>query len=259
MAIFVSLAEFRLLVTLLCLALFGRLAAQGAESLKSLDLEVVKSASIKNGSVTGDVSINRNISDNENALQSLQRSFGSVSSEVEVFRRKSSELNSRLEALGASNKDNRLIKLINELKVCSGEREKLRDALIGLIDVAGKYQKSLSNENPDTRDEIDGALKEASEVLKIDSNVMLINLPVATLLTESVVVSVKQELALIVANVGFRHGIHLGMPVDVVRNDAVVGTIRFIDVRDDISGALVQNLSRNETIKVGDRLKIVGR
>ena len=101
-------------------------------------------------------------------------------------------------------------------------------------------------------------MKESTEILglsaKTPSDVPL----VPERLTDSVIVSVKDELALIVANVGLRHGVRLGMPFDVVRGDTVIGTIRFVDVRDKISGAIIQNLSKNETIKVGDRLRVIG-
>ena len=73
------------------------------------------------------------------------------------------------------------------------------------------------------------------------------------------IVSVKEDLALIIANIGIRHGVRLGMPFDVIRDQTVIGTVRIVDVRDKIAGALIQNLSDRETVKVGDRLKVVAQ
>lgn len=259
MKLSISVTECNLLVAVLCLAPFGRLAAQKEGSLKNLDLEAAHSESNRDASLLGDISLNKKLSDSQDALQSLQGNFGTVSNEAEFFRRKSSELNSRLEALGASSIDSRLLKLINELRMRSSEREKLRDALISIIDATGKYQKRTVIENSFIKSELDLALRESSEALGIGSEPTLGILQVPALSTESIVVSVKEELALVVANVGFRRGVRLGMSFGVVQNGAEIGTIRVIDVRDNISGALVQNLGRNGTIKVGDRLKVVSR
>lgn len=242
----------------LCLALFGRLAAQGGGSLKNLDIETEQPATNAEALLQQNTALRQKLSENENSLRSLQQSFGSVSNEAEVFRRKSSELNARLEALGPAGIDSRLIKLLSELKIATGERSKLRDALIGLTEAAARYQKHEGKKNAEIKGELESAMKESTEVLglsaKLPTDVPLI----PARLTDSIVVSVKDELALIVANVGLHHGVRLGMPFDVVRGDAVIGTIRIVDVREKISGALIQNLSKNETIKVGDRLRVIG-
>jgi hypothetical protein len=47
------------------------------------------------------------------------------------------------------------------------------------------------------------------------------------------------------------------MPFSVIRNDRVIGSVRIVDVRERISGALVQNLnSEKEKIAVGDQLRV---
>jgi hypothetical protein len=74
------------------------------------------------------------------------------------------------------------------------------------------------------------------------------------------VISIKEELGLIVANIGSRQGVAVGMPFQVIRDDRLIGTVRMIDVRERIAGAVVQDLSsEKEKIKVGDRLKIAAR
>lgn len=242
----------------LCLALLGRVAAQGEGSLKNLDMETAQPVAGAGSLSHENTALRTKLMESERSLRALQLNFGSVSNEAEVFRRKAVELSARLESLGVASLDGRLIKLLNELKAVTSERSKLRDALIGLTEVAARYQKHASESSPEMGVELGSAMRESMEVLgasaKVPTDVALI----PARLTDSMVVSVKDEFALIVANVGLRHGVRLGMPFQIVRDDAVIGTIRIVDVRDKISGALVQNLSQNETVKVGDRLKVIG-
>ena len=241
----------------LCLALFGRLAAQGGGSLKNLDMETGQPAANAETLLQQNTALRQKLSENESSLRSLLQGFGSVSNEAEVFRRKSSELNARLESLGQVSIDSRLIKLLGELKIATGERSKLRDALIGLTEAAARYQKHAGRESPEIKGELESAMKESTEVLGLSAKAPTEVPLIPGRLTDSIVVSVKDELALVVANVGLHHGVRLGMPFDVVRGETVIGTIRIVDVRDKISGALIQYLSKDEIIKVGDRLRVI--
>jgi hypothetical protein len=79
-------------------------------------------------------------------------------------------------------------------------------------------------------------------------------------LTDAAVVEVKPEFALVVANVGRNAGARVGMPFQVWRGNRRVGDVRIIDVRDRLSGAVIQNLvSEEDSIKVGDRLRVDAR
>ena len=79
-------------------------------------------------------------------------------------------------------------------------------------------------------------------------------------LTDASVVEVKPEFALVVANIGRNAGVKVGMPFQVWRDNRRVGDVRVIDVRDRISGAVIQNLvSEEDSIKTGDRLRVDAR
>ena len=79
-------------------------------------------------------------------------------------------------------------------------------------------------------------------------------------LTDASVVEVKPEFALVVANIGRNAGVKVGMPFQVWRENRRVGDVRVIDVRDRISGAIIQNLvSEEDSIKTGDRLRVDAR
>jgi hypothetical protein len=71
------------------------------------------------------------------------------------------------------------------------------------------------------------------------------------------VVDTKEDLSLVVANIGAKHGVKVGMPFQVWRDNRRIGNVRVVDVRDRISGAVIQNLeSEKETVKTGDRLRV---
>jgi hypothetical protein len=74
------------------------------------------------------------------------------------------------------------------------------------------------------------------------------------------VLSVKEEWSLVVGNLGAKQGVKLGMPLRVVRAGKTIATLRVVDVREKISGAVIQDLdSEKVKIKVGDRLQVDAR
>jgi hypothetical protein len=74
------------------------------------------------------------------------------------------------------------------------------------------------------------------------------------------VVSVKDEWSLVVGNLGEKQGVKIGMPLRVVRGDKTIATLRVVDVRQKICGAVIQEMdSGKEKIKVGDRLQADAR
>jgi len=61
----------------------------------------------------------------------------------------------------------------------------------------------------------------------------------------------------VVGNVGENQGVKIGMPMRVMRGDRKVATLRVVDVRQKICGAVIQEMdSGKEKIKVGDRLQV---
>jgi hypothetical protein len=84
--------------------------------------------------------------------------------------------------------------------------------------------------------------------------------PVEATLNDGMVVDVKDDLALIVANIGEKQGVRVGMPFQVWREDKRIGDVRVIDVRNSICGAVIQSLeSEKVPVKTGDRLKVDAR
>jgi hypothetical protein len=76
-------------------------------------------------------------------------------------------------------------------------------------------------------------------------------------LMDGSVISVKDEWSLVVGNLGEKQGVKIGMPMRVMRGDKRIATLRVVDVRQKICGAVIQEMdSKKETIRVGDRLQV---
>ncbi len=240
----------------LCLAPVSKLAAQREGSLKNLNFEKTESKLASELLVASNLELTKKLETAEAALIALQKNFGSISSEAEVFRRKATELSVRLEALGTGKLDDRLLKLLGQLKILGDEKAKMRDALIGLYEGVRQHEQKSVGSDPVSRLELEVALRESAKALGIAPAENASAAPLTSTLTDGMVVSVKEDLALIVMNIGRRHGVKQGMPFEVIRNQRVIGMIRVVDVRDRIAGALIQNLGDKEAVKVGDRLKV---
>jgi len=102
-------------------------------------------------------------------------------------------------------------------------------------------------------------MRESAKVLGINAPDAVNAPPEPSTLTDGMVVSIKDELNLVVANIGSRNGVKVGMPFDVVRGDNIVGSVRIVDVREKIAGGLIQYLTDRERIKTGDRLKVASQ
>jgi hypothetical protein len=74
-------------------------------------------------------------------------------------------------------------------------------------------------------------------------------------LMDGSVISVKEEWSFVVGNVGESQGAKIGMPMRVMRGDRKVATVRVVDVRQKICGAVIED-SGKEKIRVGDRLQV---
>jgi len=74
------------------------------------------------------------------------------------------------------------------------------------------------------------------------------------------VISVKDEWSFVVGNFGEKQGVKIGMPLRVMRGERKIATLRVVDVRQQICGAVIQEMdSEKEKIKVGDCLQVDAR
>ena len=210
--------------------------------------------------------LKRQLAEAKEAIKSLTDSLAVSNSEAEVFRREAAELKLRMTALGVdglsgdkSKLEQRLLKAVRDLQLVQGEKDKLADELVQLSEAVLRYTKVSTTSDAEARLALEARLRSVAEVLGIPGNS---NGPAQTAakpgtLTDGMVVSIKEELSLVVANIGSQQGVRVGMPFKVIRDSRLIGTVRVVDVREKICGAVIQSLdSEKNKIKVGDRLMV---
>jgi chromosome segregation ATPase len=197
----------------------------------------------------------------EAATARMTQSLALATGEAEVFRRQAGELKLRLEALGVeggsgatSKVEQRLLTAASDLRLAEADRAQAREALNGLAEAAKRFEQKAAAPDAEAKRNLDAALRKAAEVLGSDAPKAA---PVVGTLSEGTVINISDELALVIANLGSRQGVTAGMPFQVLRDNHIIGTVRVVDVREKVAGAIIENLSsEKDRIKVGDRLKV---
>ncbi|HEX8679234.1 MAG TPA: hypothetical protein VF683_04715 [Chthoniobacterales bacterium] len=197
------------------------------------------------------------------SVKTLTESLAESNAEAELFRRKFSDLQLRMEALGleAANKDRakleqRLLSAVSDLQLMQKEREQYRDQMLRLSEATLQLLKTSTGGDAKARMELEAQLRSASALIEQASAP---NEAQPTLM-DGAVVSIKDEWSLVVGNLGEKAGVKIGMPLRVVRDGRVIATLRVVDVRQKICGAVIQEMdSGKEKIKVGDRLQADAR
>lgn len=251
------------LVLFLSAAALVRAGQQVEGSLTELD---VVNRELK---VTLDAALDENrqlreaLSRAEASLIEMRKAIAANSGEAEVFRRQALELKKRFEALGTSatgdskKLEQRLLAAVNDLQQAEAEKKKLTLAMIRLNEAVLRYAKSAPNGDAEARLILEGEMRNANQAIGADSASATEGTPVSPTLTDAIVISVSDELSLVVANLGRSQGVRVGMPFKVLRNENVIGSVRVVDVREKFSGAVIQHLNSETTqISVGDRLKV---
>lgn len=200
-------------------------------------------------------------------LADLRKNLVATSGETEVFKRQSMELKLRMEALGLdlaggnnAKLEQRLLTAVSDMRTIAQEKKSLSEALMRLSDASAVYAKSATGAPAESRLALESEIRNANRVLGGSSSSAVLTTSESSTITDAMAISVKEELSLIVINLGSRQGVKVGMPFRVVRGETVIGNVQVVDVREKIAGAVIQNLSsEREQIKVGDRLVVDAR
>lgn len=191
--------------------------------------------------------------------KNLARSIG----ESEIFKRKTMELELKIEALGLdaggsnSKLEERLLYAVRDLRVMAEEKKNLSEVLVQLSEAARLYQKLAPTTNAEAIATLESAFRKADTALSGSSPNAVEALPVEATISDGMAISVRDDLALVVLNIGTKQGVKVGMPFQVIRGDHIVGSVRVVDAREKIAGAVIQNLTTDkDRVKVGDRLKV---
>ena len=170
----------------------------------------------------------------------------------------------RMEALGLESADKdrakleqRLLSAVSDLHLLQKEREQYRDQSLRLSEAILHLLKTSTGGDAQARMEVEAQLRSLNELIAKANNHAGGN---ARRLMDGSVMSVKEEWSLVVGNIGEKQGVKMGMPMRVMRGDKLIATLRVVDVRQRICGAVIQEMdSGKEKIKVGDRLQADAR
>ena len=251
------------MVLLGCLTLVGRLAAEGDSSLTESKNENADTKVTAAELLSQNEALRRELSLARESVRTLTDSLAESNLQAEVFRRKYSGLELRMEALGLESGDKdrakleqRLLSAVSDLQLLRKEREQYRDQSLQLSEAILHLLKRSTSGDAQARMEVEAQLRSLNELIAKADNPP----PETVTLMDGNVISVKDEWSLVVGNIGEKHGVKMGMPMRVMRADTQIATLRVVDVRQRICGAVIQKMdSEKEKIRVGDRLQADAR
>jgi hypothetical protein len=245
-----------------CVTLARGLAAEGNSSLTESKIEKADTKVTAAAAPLDVEELRTQLSLARESVKTLTDSLAASNVEAEVYRRKYSDLELRMEALGleAANKDRakleqRLLTAVADLQLLQKERDEFRDQALRLSEAILHLLKTSPGGDAQARMEVETQLRSANELIAKEQKPE----ETATLMDGSVI-SVKEEWSLVVGNLGEKQGVKMGMPLRVMRGDKLIATLRVVDVRQKICGAVIQEMgSEKEKVRVGDRLQADAR
>ena len=237
-----------------------RLAAQGNSSLSESKMEHAEREVTAATLLAQNEELRKQLSLERESVKTLTTSLAESNAEAELFRRKYSDLQLRMEALGlpSANKDRakleqRLLTAVSDLQLAQKERDEYRDQMLRLNESMLRYLRTSEGGDAQVRMDVEEQLRAANQLVAGGSEAPN---PQQPSLMDGSVISVKDEWSFVVGNFGEQHGVKIGMPLRVMRGDKRIAILKVVDVRQRICGAIVQEMdSEKENIKVGDRLQ----
>ncbi len=246
-------------IGLFCGAALAANAQTGSSLSESNTERVMQSAAA--GSLAEAEELRRQWAIAQESVKALTSSLAESNAEAEELRRKYSDLQLRMEALGlaSGNKDRakleqRLLAAVSDLQLAQKARDEYRDQMLRLNEAILRYLKTSQGGDAQARMDVETQLRSTNDLVAGLTN--SVDAPEPTLMDGSVV-SVKQEWSFVVGNLGEKQGVKIGMPMRVMRDDRRIASLRVVDVRQKICGAVIQEMdSKKEKIKIGDRLQV---
>ncbi len=239
------------------------LAAENGSSLTESKIENADTKVTAAELLSQNEALRRELSLARESVRTLTDSLAESNLQAEIFRRKYSDLELRMEALGLESADKdrakleqRLLSAVSDLQLLQKEREQYREQSLRMSEVILHLLKTSTGGDAQARMEVETQLRSLNELIAKADNPP----PETATLMDGSVISVKDEWSLVVGNIGEKQGVKMGMPMRVMRGDQPIATLRVVDVRQRICGAVIQKMdSEKEKIKVGDRLQADAR
>lgn len=198
----------------------------------------------------------------ETTISALTATVAEMGNSAETSRRELEEVNQKLEAIALASKEGnrsalekRLLECFQEIQALQSSNESARSQLLLLHEAVQVFLLTAEDSSPQSRMGVEVELRKTSEFL--GTSLVAIPRTPQSNLNDGMVIDTKEEISLVVVNVGRANGVKLGMPFQVLRDGELINSIRIIDVREKISGGVVQSLSSQKLrIEKGDQLKV---
>ena len=226
---------------------------------KIIEIEELKTA--LDASLLNNKRMTKKLTNLEEVNSNLRSSMMAANAEAVDFRKSYSQMRLQLEAYGIeavtdgqTGIEARLIKAMNDIRILEEEKIGLSEALINLSDGSLKFIKLAEEKSLDNVliDEMRELVYEADKSLGISSLIVSDKNTKGTI-HEAGIIGVKDDYGIVVINVGSNSGAKIGMPFRLFRKDRPLGASVIVDVRDNVSAALIKNLKAEEDYpKVGD-------
>ncbi len=235
--------------------------AQGNSSLSEFNTETVTQSPVT-GSLPSEVDeLRRQLAIAHESVKALTSSLAESNAQAEELRRKYAELQLRMEALGlaSASKDRakleqRLLAAVSDLQLSQKTRDEYRDQMLQLNEAILRYLKTSQGGDAQARMDVETQLRSINDMVSKTTNPPDASEPT---LMDGSVLSVKEEWSFVVGNLGEKQGVKIGMPLRVMRDNLRIASLRVVDVRQKICGAVIQEMdSKKEKIRVGDRLQV---
>lgn len=198
----------------------------------------------------------------ETTISALTATVAEMGNSAEASRRELEEAQQKLEAFALSSKEGdrpalerRLLECFQEMRALQSSNESTRSQLLLLHESVQVLLLTAKDTSPQSRMGVEIELRKTSKLLgtSLDSSPKTPN----SSLNSGMVIDTKEEISLVVVDVGNVNGVKVGMPFQVLRNGRLINSIRIIDVREKISGGVIQSLSSEKLrIEKGDQLKV---
>jgi hypothetical protein len=245
----------------LCCVVASTTRAQTGSSLSESKVQGAKQPATAENLPEQNEQLRKQLSIAQESLKALTSSLAESNAAAEELRRKYSDLELRMEALGlaSASKDRakleqRLLAAVSDLQLAQKERNEYRDQMLRLNEAVLCYLKTSQAGDAKARMDVEAQLRSINTLIAQSSSAP--EMPEPSLMDGSVI-SVKGEWSFVVGNLGEKQGLKIGMPMRVMRGDQRIATLRVVDVRQKICGAVIQEMdSEKEKIKVGDRLQV---
>jgi len=194
----------------------------------------------------------------------LAQSAAASSEEAAELKDRYERLRGLLEGLGiaalehsADQTQQRLLSSLSDLRISETSRQKLAESLMELAEASLQFAKTVKEPEAVTADRLQKALVSAEATLAGASGQSTEPLAPINDLQDARIVSLKNELGIAVLNVGVRDGVKPGMPFEIFREDKPIAKVLVTEVRNSVSGAIVQDLANvSNPVRVGDKGKV---